>query len=104
MDAKNCNFNAESEPLGVNPFARFATFVVRGLGLRHKRRSFEPSIDAARFEGLAEDGEIFMSDRVAALLDNTHDVEHSGLTKLKGRQEPIDDYKFLADQAHPANI
>jgi len=39
-------------------------------------------------------GEILISDRVQALLNDAHEVEHSGLTKLKGRQEPIDVYRM----------
>ncbi|MBE0635478.1 adenylate/guanylate cyclase domain-containing protein [Candidatus Bipolaricaulota bacterium] len=49
---------------------------------------------AARLQGLARAGEILMSDRVHALLNDTHVVEHSGLTQLKGRQEPIDIYRL----------
>ena len=49
---------------------------------------------ASRLEGLARNGEILMSDRVRALLDDTHEVTHSGLTKLRGRQEPIDVYRL----------
>lgn len=49
---------------------------------------------AARLEGLAKDGEILMSDHVRSLLNDTHEVEHFGLTKLKGRQEPIDVYQL----------
>ena len=49
---------------------------------------------AARLQSLAKPGEILISDRVHALLNDEHEVEHSGLTKLKGRQEPIDVYRL----------
>jgi len=49
---------------------------------------------AARLQGLARPGEILISDRVQALLNDSHRAEHSGLTKLKGRQEPIDVYRL----------
>jgi len=55
---------------------------------------------AARLEGLAKDGEILMSDRVQAFLEDTHEVEHSGLTKLRGRQEPIDVYRLGNTRVH----
>lgn len=54
---------------------------------------------AARLQSLAKPGEILISDRVQALLNDTHDVEHSGLTKLKGRQEPMDVYRLASTRA-----
>ena len=57
---------------------------------------------AARLQSLAKPGEILISDRVQALLDDTHDVEHSGLTKLRGRLEPIDVYKVQASEPRRA--
>ena len=55
---------------------------------------------AARLEGLAKNGEILMSDRVRTLLNDTHVADHSGLTKLRGRQEPIDVYRLGNTTAH----
>ncbi|MCK5247886.1 adenylate/guanylate cyclase domain-containing protein, partial [Candidatus Bipolaricaulota bacterium] len=55
---------------------------------------------AARLEGLAKNGEILMSDRVRTLLNDTHVADHSGLTKLRGRQEPIDVYRLGSTRAH----
>jgi class 3 adenylate cyclase len=49
---------------------------------------------ASRLEGLAKNGEILISDRVSTLLNDVHDAEHLGPTKLKGRQEPIDVYRL----------
>jgi len=54
---------------------------------------------AARLQTLAKPGEILISDRVQALLNDMHEVEHSGLTKLKGRQEPIDVYRLGSTEA-----
>jgi len=47
-----------------------------------------------RLQGMAKPGEIIISDRVHALLDDAHEVEHSGLTELKGQQETIDVYRL----------
>jgi len=49
---------------------------------------------AARLQSLAKPGEILISDRVNGLLNGAHESKHSGLTKLKGRQEPIDVYRL----------
>ena len=57
---------------------------------------------AARLQSLAKPGEILISDRAQALLNDAHDVDHVGLTKLKGRQQPIDIYRLLSAKAHPA--
>ena len=40
-----------------------------------------------------------MPDRVYSLL-NAQDVEHSGLTQLKGSQEPIDVYRRGSARQH----
>jgi adenylate cyclase len=55
---------------------------------------------AARLQGLAKAGEILMSNRVQAFLEDTHVVDHSGLTKLRGRQEPIDIYRLGSTRPH----
>jgi len=57
---------------------------------------------AARLQSLAKPGEILVSDQVHALLDNTHEVRHSGLTNLRGRQEAIDVYKVRASEPRRA--
>ena len=49
---------------------------------------------------MAKPGEILISDRVQALLNDVHEVKHSGLTKLKGRQKPIDIYRLGNTQLH----
>jgi len=51
---------------------------------------------AARLQGLAKAGEILISGSVHSFVKTTTEAKHSGSTKLRGRQEPVDVYSLRA--------